>query len=82
MSITATAKAVLDEGDVLEGLDRHAIGDWGDLSESDKGMNEHALSQGGRVLSKYTDRNGRAFYIISENLAGANQTTVMLPEDY
>ena len=59
---------------------RQEIG--GELSGPDKEMNEHALSQGGRVLSRYTDRNGNAFYIISENLSGVNHTTVMLPDDY
>ncbi len=82
VTITVTAKAALDEADVLNALDRHASGDWGELDEADQGMNEHALSHGGRVLSKYTDSNDQAFYIISENLGGANHTTVLLPEDY
>ena len=55
-------------------------GDDGELSESDRQANEHALKHGLRVLSAYTLRTGEKIWIITE--ADRSSTTVLLPEDY
>ena len=38
---------------VLEYIERHVRGDWGDLSDDDKQANEDALFNGSRILSSY-----------------------------
>ncbi|MGI8922772.1 MAG: hypothetical protein ACR2HJ_01820 [Fimbriimonadales bacterium] len=78
--ITAHALEVLDPGDILNGLRRHARGDWGELCEEDKAENELSLRESFRLLSAYHDCNGVMFWIITE--ADRSATTILLPEDY
>ena len=47
-------------------LDRHIVGDWGDLSDDDKQANEDALVDGSRILSAYHLRSGCKIWIITE----------------
>jgi hypothetical protein len=60
-------------------LDRHAAGDFGDLSEADRAANVEALRTGARVLSAY-EVAGLRLWIITE--ADRSATTIMLPEEY
>jgi len=78
--ITRTAMNILHAEDVLAGLERHALGDWGDLCPEDRAENELSLYENRRLFSEYSDRNGRTFFIITE--ADRSATTVLLPEDY
>lgn len=78
--ITSHAQAELDPADVFEAIQRHALGDWGDLCEEDRHENELFLKEGFRLLSAYLGRNGTKFWIITE--ADRSSTTVLLPEDY
>ena len=78
--ITANAKAALPELDVLMALQRHHSGDWGDVDNHDRQMNEQGLHSGGRLVSIYKSVRGQKFYIITEWDRSA--TTVLLPEDY
>lgn len=77
--ITANAQARIDPVAVQEGLTRHAAGDWGEVCQEDKGLNDEALEHGDRLLSVYGSGDGR-FWIITE--ADRSVTTVLLPEDY
>jgi hypothetical protein len=62
-------------------LARHLSGDWGDVTEEDKGENEFALSRNLRIVSVYnTPDNGTRFWIITE--ADRSSTTLLLPSDY
>jgi hypothetical protein len=67
-------------------LRRHASGDWGDLCDEDKRLNDEAIAHEGdpermgRVLSFYTLPNGKKIWIISE--ADRSSTCVLLPSDY
>ena len=61
-------------------LTRHATGDWGDLDEDDKRMNDLAAKLDERILSAYTLTDGTRIWIITEGDRSA--TTVLLPEDY
>ena len=61
-------------------ISRHRSGDWGDLDEEDKRLNELALSRGLRIFSAYETSSGLKIWIITE--ADRNFTTVLLPEDY
>lgn len=78
--ITANAKAVLPELDVVLALQRHHSGDWGDVDDHDRQMNENALRTGDRIFSIYKSVRGQKFYIITE--WDRSVTTVLLPEDY
>ncbi len=79
--ITANAKKELDFPSVLQILlTRYMQGDWGNLCESDKQLNDNALKYGDRIFASYTDANDRKFWIITE--ADRSATTVLLPEDY
>ncbi|MFV8630676.1 hypothetical protein ACNRDB_14505 [Ralstonia pseudosolanacearum] len=79
---TPAAIAALSEAGVSAYLllNRHARGDWGDLSYEDQAMNQLAVLTGERVLSRYTLPNGQAVWVITE--ADRAATTVLLPEDY
>lgn len=60
---------------------RHAMGDWGDISDDDKVRNERALIEGERILSAYDlPVTGERVWIITE--WDRSYTTVLLPDDY
>jgi hypothetical protein len=61
-------------------LARHAAGDWGDLDEPDRRMNELALRHDERILSAYALTDGTRIYVITE--ADRSVTTILLPEEY
>ena len=79
-AITANAGVTLNPEDVKLALDRHARGDWGELCQHDWKENEVALTQSLRLFSRYKNRHGTYFYIITEH--DRSITTVLLPEDY
>ncbi len=59
---------------------RHLQGDWGDLDNEDRRVNEHALVHGLRLLSAYTLSDGTSFWIITE--ADRSVSTFLLPSEY
>ena len=71
---------IKERHEILQSLQRHALGDWGDIHKNDIGLNEEALVQGGRLLSVYYTSSGTRFWIITE--ADRSATTVLLPEEY
>lgn len=77
---TRTAFDAIDMHDMLEGVARHARGDWGDVPPEDRIANDEALADEGRLLSAYTDARGQPFWVITE--ADRSSTTILLPEDY
>lgn len=78
--ITANALDRLNTEDVCRSISHHVVGDWGDLEEHDRKMNDEAVLELDRILSAYHDREGVKFYVITE--ADRSATTVLLPEDY
>jgi hypothetical protein len=80
--IVATPNALesLTPDDILQGIQRHQAGDWGNLPDDDRTSNDRALAQGGRIFSAYHAHNGTRFWIITES--DRSVTTVLLPEDY
>ena len=61
-------------------LHRHSSGDWGDMCQDDKDLNDHALAMGeGRLFSSYVTGKGR-IWVITE--ADRSITTVLLPSEY
>ena len=61
-------------------LDRHAGGDWGELGDDDKMLNDLAVTHDERILSAYTLKDGTKIWIITE--ADRSSTTILLPEEY
>jgi len=78
--ITDGAERKLDPYDVVTGITRHARGDWGELDEHDLKQNDNGFENGGRLFSRYTSKNGRVFWVITE--CNRSATTVLLPEEY
>lgn len=78
--ITANAQNVLTDSDIDNALNRHQSGDWGELCEEDRQVNEDALKDGNQILSVYISSNGKRFWVITE--ADRFCTTVLMPEDY
>lgn len=78
--VTANAKNILSSSDIATALRRHQSGDWGELCEEDRKVNEDALKYGDRIMSVYKSKNGTKFWIITE--ADRSCTTVLMPEDY
>jgi hypothetical protein len=64
----------------LDLLQRHLLGDWGDVDEHDRMENEFSLQNGLRILSAYRLTDGENIWIITE--ADRSATTILLPEEY
>ena len=77
--ITPNALEKLNSDDILNALNRHIVGDWGELDDEDRQTNDEALQSGDRLLSAYRSGSTK-FWIITE--ASREVTTVLLPEDY
>ena len=78
--VTPGAYEALNLKDAADCLVRHASGDFGDMSEEDKALNEEAVENEGRIMSAYRDSNGVKFWIITEWDRSA--TTILLPDEY
>ncbi len=69
-----------------EFIDRHSRGDWGDLDEEGKALNDHAMILNeGRLLSSYRlssvdSLKDLRIWVITE--ADRSATTILLPEEY
>lgn len=61
-------------------INKHAKGEWGEVSEGDKQLNELALVDGSRIMSAYITTLGQRIWIITE--ADRSSTTILLPEEY
>jgi len=61
-------------------LRRHLAGDWGDLSDEDKRLNDEAVKDESRILSAYKTTRGDRVWLISE--ADRSATTILLPSEY
>lgn len=66
-------------------LHRHVEGDWGDICNDDKRLNDEALQDGSRIMSVYSTSKGTKIWVITDATNNADRrevTTVLLPEDY
>jgi hypothetical protein len=66
--------------ELMEALQRHAQGDWGDVDEHDRRQNEQALREELRLFSVYHGADGEKFWVITE--ADRSSTTILLPSEY
>lgn len=78
--ITAGGYAELDQSHVLQSLTRHSNGDWGDICQEDKTLNDESLVTSGRLFSAYCSPDGTKYWIITE--WDRSYTTVLLPDEY
>jgi hypothetical protein len=64
-----------------EFIQRHVSGDWGDLCDKDKKLNDEAVrTKNDRVFTAYSLKDGSKIWVITE--WDRSVTTVLLPEDY
>lgn len=66
-------------------LARHIQGDWGEVCEDDKRLNDQALIDGSRLLSAYRTLKGNRIWIITEaadEQGNRLATTILLPSEY
>ncbi|QDP51300.1 MAG: hypothetical protein Unbinned7913contig1002_55 [Prokaryotic dsDNA virus sp.] len=65
---------------VVRSLKRHRNGDWGDVCDEDKKLNDEALETGQRILSAYKHEEFSKIWIITE--WDRSVTTVLFPKEY
>ena len=80
---TAAVAAAVPTALITALLDRHAAGDWGDLSEDDKAANNEAARSGdGRLFSSYLTPEHGKLWVITDGIRGEGDgpiTTVLFP---
>jgi hypothetical protein len=77
--ITPGAQEAIRPEDIHQALERHRVGDWGEVYPEDREENELSLREGFRLLSAYRSGNQR-FWIITE--ADRASTCILLSEEY
>ncbi len=66
-------------------LQRHQQGDWGDICDEDKQLNDQAVIDGSRILSAYQTSKGVKIWIITsaaDDEGHRMTSTILLPENY
>ena len=61
-------------------LSKHVRGDWGEVCDEDKRLNDQALVDGSRLLSAYRTIKNERLWIITE--ADRSSTCCLLPSEY
>ena len=64
----------------LSFIQRHVVGDWGDICAEDRQVNADALQHGSRLMSVYAISPTEKLWIITE--ADRSCTTLLLPQEY
>ncbi|MDH0382366.1 type I restriction endonuclease subunit M [Comamonas aquatica] len=64
----------------LSFIQRHVVGDWGDICAEDQQVNADALQYGYRLMSVYAITPTEKLWVITE--ADRSCTTLLLPEEY
>tara|TARA_R110001592_G_scaffold68891_1_gene211211 strand:- start:2301 stop:2573 length:273 start_codon:yes stop_codon:yes gene_type:complete len=65
--------------EMLDVLDRHQSGDWGDLDLQDKEQNDFSLQNNQRLLSSYKVADTKIWVITEWD---RSSTTILLPDEY
>lgn len=61
-------------------LSRHVRGDWGEVCNEDRLLNDQALIDGSRLLSAYKTLKGTKLWVITE--ADRSSTCILTPSEY
>lgn len=80
VAITRGVPEAVDADEAMLCLARHAMCDWGHVSEEDFLENQRALEHGLRLMSVYTTASGATFWIITE--WDRSVTTILMPDEY
>ena len=78
--VTRLAASRLNKDDAMDCLERHMVGDYGNVDAIDWTANDEAVKYGFPIVSLYVDRKKNPFLIITD--AGRSATTILLPEEY
>jgi hypothetical protein len=80
--ITPGARAALQRAgtDPVTLLVRHGRGDWGEVCEEDRRLNDRAVVEGGRILSVYSTPQQETVWVITE--ADRSVTSILLGSEY
>ncbi len=80
--VTPGAMKALDQTNISAQsiFERHQLGDWGDVNQHDKKLNDLAVDVGGRILSAYDLSDETRVWVITE--ADRSATTILLPDEY
>lgn len=66
-------------------LQKHQQGDWGEVCDEDKMLNDQALVDGSRLLSAFRTLRNTRIWVITEakdDQGHRAATTLLLPEEY
>jgi hypothetical protein len=77
--VTPNALKFLTLNEIISGLIRHQLGDWGELNSDDRLENDLNLERGLILISIYHDHNDMAFFVIT--VPNRSVTKVMMPSD-
>jgi hypothetical protein len=61
-------------------LNRHAQGDYGEICEEDRMLNDQAIVDGSRILSAYRTSKNERLWVITE--ADRSSTCLLRPDEY
>ena len=75
-AMEALSKANISAQSIIQ---RHVLGDWGDVTESDRKSNELGVEMGGRILSAYNLPDRTRIWVTTE--PDRSGTTILLPEE-
>ncbi|MGA2031002.1 MAG: hypothetical protein ABSG68_01995 [Thermoguttaceae bacterium] len=77
----AALKAIAEAGQSPEFfLVKHVSGDWGEVGDEDKRLNDEALVSGERLLSAYRTLRNVRIWVITE--ADRSSTCCLFPSEY
>ena len=77
--VTPNALKYLTLNEIISGVIRHQLGDWGELNSDDRLENDLNLERGLILISIYHDHNDMAFFVIT--VPNRSVTKVMMPSD-
>ena len=81
LSTPGTLDAMMDaQQSPMDFVNRHIHGDWGDICDDDRQVNEESLEHGLRLLSSYRTKTCVKLWVITE--ADRSVTTILLPDEY
>lgn len=80
---TPGALATFGESVLRDCFARHLTGDWGDICDEDKELNDMAVGDGSRILSAYVIGEEKLWIITEAEYEGSRfSTTFLLPSEY
>jgi hypothetical protein len=66
-------------------LEKHQRGDWGEVCQEDKLLNDQSLVDGSRLLSAYRTLKGERIWVITEAIGEDGRrsaSTILTPQEY